>query len=230
MSKFVKYLEEFVSGMTTNGAVNGGPLSAAIIAPNERSIKNKKAQPPKLIKYNDDGTSYSDDEKYQDVEQYGEEPESTEAESTSNADEKTRQLFQQFTQWLQQNSDLIDNVGEEDEEPEFDGVETPDEMGIEDNNFELEDQNEDPDRQGMIRVVQDAHLVYKREQPDGFYEELWAYNIGDNAKRDNITIKQDIIAGTDIPNNSTTSEDGYQHYTIWTCGNAQLLKISGLPN
>ena len=35
--------------------------------------------------------------------------------------------------------------------------------------FEVED---DPDRQGLIRTVKGAHLVYKRKQEDGTYDEL----------------------------------------------------------
>lgn len=87
---------------------------------------------------------------------------------------------------------------------------------------------EDPDRQGLIRTVDKAHLVYKRVQADGTYAELWIYNHNDI--NDEMKIRKAIISGTDIPVNKTQSPDGSQSYTIWTAGNAELLHITGLPN
>ncbi len=88
--------------------------------------------------------------------------------------------------------------------------------------------NEDPNHQGLIRAVPKAHLVYKRQTPDGTYEELWMYNLG-GSMQDELTIRRNILAGTDIPQNKTKSPDGSQHYDVWTVGNGQLVQIRGLP-
>jgi hypothetical protein len=90
-------------------------------------------------------------------------------------------------------------------------------------------QDEDPDKQGLIRTIPKAHLVYKREGEDGAYEELWMYEIK-KGMRDEYDIRNDILAGTDIPPKQTKSEDESQSYTMWTAGDMQLLKIVGLPN
>jgi len=88
---------------------------------------------------------------------------------------------------------------------------------------------ENPDRAGVIRVVNNAHLIYKRQTEDGTFEELWIYNIH-NATNDELDIRKDILAGTDIPVKKTKSADGSQSYQLVTMGNAQMMKISGLPN
>lgn len=87
---------------------------------------------------------------------------------------------------------------------------------------------EDPDRQGAIRSVKKAHLIFKRESGDGGYEELWIYNIG--TMKDELETRKAILAGTDIPPGKTSSPDGAQSYTLWSAGNAEVLHISGLPN
>lgn len=87
---------------------------------------------------------------------------------------------------------------------------------------------EDPDRQGVIRSVKKAHLVYKRESSEGGFEELWVYNIG--TMKDELETRKAILAGTDIPPGKTTSPDGTQTYSIWSTGNAEMLSIKGLPN
>lgn len=87
---------------------------------------------------------------------------------------------------------------------------------------------EDPNRQGLIRAVKNAHLVYKRETEEGTFEELWIYNVADF--RSEINTKKAILAGTDIPPNKTRSPDGSQTYTTWAAGNAEMLLIRGLPN
>ncbi len=87
---------------------------------------------------------------------------------------------------------------------------------------------ENPNKQGAIRTVSNAHLVYKREQKDGTYEELWMYKIDDMRKA--LDIRRDIVAGTDIPVNKMTSPDGDQSYTIWSVGNVEMLNIEGLPH
>jgi len=86
-----------------------------------------------------------------------------------------------------------------------------------------------PDRAGVIRTVDDAHLIYKRQTEDGTFEELWIYNIHDSTN-DELDIRRDILAGTDIPVKKTKSADGTQSYQITTMGNAQMIKIKGLPN
>lgn len=97
-------------------------------------------------------------------------------------------------------------------------------------NEELESDEDQPrNKMGIIRRVKNAHLVFKRLTPDGLYEELWAFNI-DNNLRDELEIKQNILAGTDIPPNKVSSPDGQQKFDIWTLGNAQLMHITGLPN
>lgn len=86
---------------------------------------------------------------------------------------------------------------------------------------------EDPNRQGMIRTVKGAHLVYKREVEDGTYEELWQYNT--STLRDEITVRKAVLAGTDIPVNKAQSPDGSQSFETWAAGNAELMLIRGLP-
>ena len=88
--------------------------------------------------------------------------------------------------------------------------------------------SEDPDKQGVIRTVKGAHLVYKRQTEDGTYEELWIYNSG--TMRDELDVRKAILAGTDIPTDKTSSPDGSQEYEIWSSGNAEILQIKGLPN
>lgn len=102
----------------------------------------------------------------------------------------------------------------DDEHPELDGI--------------ADDAAEDPDRQGLIRTVKNAHLVYKRETEDGTYEELWVYNVSN--MRDELEAKKAILAGTDIPTNKMRSPDGTQTYEIWAAGNAEMILVKGLPN
>lgn len=88
--------------------------------------------------------------------------------------------------------------------------------------------SQDPDRQGVLRVVPGAHLVYKRETEDGTFEELWIYNVG--KLQDELNIRKAVLAGTDIPVNKKFSPDGEQTFEIWSAGNAELLHVMGLPN
>ena len=100
-----------------------------------------------------------------------------------------------------------------------------------DTDLELNDdipESDDPDRQGVIRVVKKSHLVYKRQNGEGTYDELWVYNI-DGDINNELDIRRDILAGTDIPANKTQSDDGSQKYTLSTLGNAQILSIQNLP-
>lgn len=88
---------------------------------------------------------------------------------------------------------------------------------------------QDPNRQGTIRRVKNAHLVYKRQSDDGTFEELWIYKQGDKFD-DELEIRRDILAGTDIPVNKTQSDDKRQQSDTWTSGNVQMLRITGLTN
>lgn len=85
-------------------------------------------------------------------------------------------------------------------------------------------------RQGMIRTVKNAHLIYKRENDTNRYDELWQYKSKENGIYHDIDIKNDILAGTDIPLNSLTSDDGEQRYELWNSGNIIFLKIYNLQN
>jgi hypothetical protein len=89
--------------------------------------------------------------------------------------------------------------------------------------------SENPDKQGMIRKIPNAHLISKRTNDSGTFTELWMYEIRKGI-RDEFDIRDNILAGTDIPPNSTSSPDGSQTYTLWTAGNMQLIQINGLPN
>lgn len=89
--------------------------------------------------------------------------------------------------------------------------------------------SDDPNRIGIIRTVDDAHLVYKRQTSNGTFEELWIYKLGDSIKSSD-KIKHAIIAGTDIPTGQMRSPDGSQKYEVTTMGDAQYIKITGLPN
>ena len=91
------------------------------------------------------------------------------------------------------------------------------------------EENQDPNKQGIIRKVKNAHLVFKRQNEEGTYEELWVYKSGDKLDKE-MEIRRDILAGTDIPQNSSKSKDGSQTYDLWSVGNIQFLHISGLPN
>jgi len=92
-----------------------------------------------------------------------------------------------------------------------------------------DDVSSETGKKGLTRRVPGAHLVYKRQSPNGTFEELWIYNITDTI-RDGIKVRRAILAGTDIPRNKTRSDDGQQAYQLNTMGNAQLLHITGLPN
>lgn len=88
---------------------------------------------------------------------------------------------------------------------------------------------EDSNRAGLIRTVDNAHLIFKRQAENGTFEELWIYNIHSDTN-DELEVRRAILSGTDIPVKKTKSPDGVQSYTSTTMGNAQMLKISGLPN
>lgn len=87
----------------------------------------------------------------------------------------------------------------------------------------------DPNKQGLIRYVKGAHLVYKRQNEEGTYDELWVFGTGGNME-DGLKVRRNILAGTDIPPRATKSVNGQQSYTLKTLGNGQILHIKGLPN
>jgi hypothetical protein len=136
--------------------------------------------------------------------------------------------------------DPVENEEEDDflDDEETIAMDNDEEMGFDEEGFEdidgegdfseLDDED-DPDRQGLIRVVPNAHLVYKRAAEDGTFEELWIYNTGDSFEPE-LETRRAILAGTDIPANRMHSEDGSQKYSIWTAGNGQILHITGLPS
>lgn len=89
--------------------------------------------------------------------------------------------------------------------------------------------DEDSDFQGIIRTVKGAYLVYKRQQPDDTYEELWIYNVGKDMKRESM-IRRAILSGTDINPTTQESENGEQQLETTSIGNIQYLLITGLEN
>ena len=91
------------------------------------------------------------------------------------------------------------------------------------------DEVEDENLAGTIRTIPNAHLVFKRTQEDGTFDELWHYNVGQDFKSE-LKIRRAILAGTDIPINKMKSPDGSQTYELWTIGNGHMLKVQGLPN
>lgn len=98
--------------------------------------------------------------------------------------------------------------------------------------LELDDKVGEPvdvERAGVIRTVPNAHLIYKQQSEDGTFEELWIYNTG-NEFKDELKIRREILAGTDIPPKKTKSPDGSQSYMLTSLGNAQFVHIKGLPN
>lgn len=87
----------------------------------------------------------------------------------------------------------------------------------------------DPNRQGLIRTVKGAHLVYKRKNEEGTFDELWVFGTG-NDMEEGLKVRRNILAGTDIPPRAIKSQNGAQSYTLKTLGNGQILHIKGLPN
>lgn len=80
------------------------------------------------------------------------------------------------------------------------------------------------------RYVKGAHLVAKKQVDATNFEEIWIYRIDPNSPEQSGTILKSILAGTDIPENKSRSDDGKQSYSIWTAGNAQYVHITGLSN
>lgn len=85
-------------------------------------------------------------------------------------------------------------------------------------------------QQSDERYVKGAHLISKKQIDATDFEELWIYRIDPNTPEQAGTILKSILAGTDIPENKSRSDDGKQSYSIWTAGNAQYIHITGLSN
>ncbi len=138
-----------------------------------------------------------------------------------------------------ENGDDLEDLPPEDEDGDQDMEALPDE---DNDDFEGENADdkemdeisntasEDPDRQGVIRRIGGCKLVYKRKIEDGTYEEMWIFNTNKNNMRDDLKIRNAIIADSDIPLNRQKSDDGKQSYSVTTMGNAEVLVLSGLPN
>lgn len=127
--------------------------------------------------------------------------------------------------------DDVDNIDDVEDIEDLEDIENVDDIrdvGELKNVDDEQQMEQDGNRQGLIRAVANAHLVYKRKNPSGLYDELWIYNISNI--NDQITTRQAILAGTDIEHNNSSSEDDQQHYTLWTAGNAEMMLITGLPN
>jgi hypothetical protein len=88
---------------------------------------------------------------------------------------------------------------------------------------------EDDDKQGIIRTIKNAHLLYKRQDGDGTYVELWVYNISKGI-HDEFKIRNAILDGTDIETKTGASPDNKQKFELWTIGERQFIQITGLPN
>jgi len=115
-----------------------------------------------------------------------------------------------------------DQQGDQSDQDQQDGKTQPDEKS-----------KGDPDRQGSIRTIPDAHLVYKRKNDHNLYDELWIYK---QNQHDSWTMKtyDVIIAGSDIPKGSTSSPDNTQTVERWEVGDPTntlvFVHIKGLPN
>lgn len=90
-------------------------------------------------------------------------------------------------------------------------------------------QEEQPsDLQGEIRSVTGANLVYKRQNQDGTFNELWVYTVGKDMQAE-FAIRKAILSGTDVDPNTQQSDDGSQRALSKTVGNVQFIQITGLP-
>jgi hypothetical protein len=127
----------------------------------------------------------------------------------------------------QNNFDINDPSGYSDEELDNHFDDAEDQTGDE---GQMSDEGEtgDPDLQGQIRSVTGAVLVYKRQNQDGTYNELWIYTVGKDVKAE-YAIRRAILSGTDVDPNKQESDDGTQRANTSTVGNVQFIQITGLP-
>jgi len=154
--------------------------------------------------------------------------------------------FKQFLQEAKKKSKVEDTDKPEESKEDLDDEEIPDkkednkdkdeeeldgdkELDDSDSDDEDVDSEEANDKQGTLRNVKGARLISKRQEEDGTYSELWMYKIH-RGIHDESKIRNEILAGTDIPFDETESEDSSQKYELWTIGDAQLCHIRGLQN
>jgi hypothetical protein len=104
-----------------------------------------------------------------------------------------------------------------------------DKKSSDDKKDDEKNKKENPDKQGVLRKIQNAHLIYKRQDIDGTYTELWAYDIQKGLK-DEFNIRNAILNGTDIDHKTGSSPDNVQRYELWTSVPRQFMQITGLPN
>lgn len=124
-------------------------------------------------------------------------------------------------------SDEDFSFGDEGDDTDF--MDFDDDLGGSDGELSFDEESEqDPNRQGMIRNVRGAYMVYKKMSSNNSYEELWVYNLGDVKYQ--TKIRNAILSGTDIDPIDMRSPDNDQTATIWSKGNVQFLHINGLPN
>lgn len=94
-------------------------------------------------------------------------------------------------------------------------------------------EEQDPDRQGNIRTIKGAHLVYKRKSENNLYDELWIFKQNQMDQWTTHTYDA-ILAGTDIPKGKENSEDGTQSVERYEVGDPQntlvFVEIKGLAN
>lgn len=114
---------------------------------------------------------------------------------------------------------------------EEDDLKTDDLEGLDsEEGIQDEQEDQDPDFQGVIRTVPGACLVYKRKDEQNTYEELWVFNVGGRDMRPEIKIRNSILAGTDVDPKTQKSQDGQQTCDTITVGNVQFLHLKGLLN
>lgn len=90
------------------------------------------------------------------------------------------------------------------------------------------DSYKNKNKEGNIRYVPNAHLIFKRKEGDGSFTELWMYKMDDFKTA--LETRKNILAGTDIPEDDDTSPDGKQTYELYSVGNIEQMTITGLPN
>lgn len=111
-----------------------------------------------------------------------------------------------------------------------------DENDQEKDEFKLDLNDEKPDSfsnsesdEGILRTVPKASMIYKREQQDGTFEEMWIYNTTKDNRRDQ-QIYNNIVSGSDIPQGGSQSEDKTQGVETWAIGNVKMVLLTGLTN
>ena len=100
----------------------------------------------------------------------------------------------------------------------------------EEKDSESKEKDSDPNRQGLIRNVDGAHLIYKRQNSTEQYDELWVWELQSRKIDDEIKVKKNILSGTDIPIDAQKSKDNEQYFELKTIGNVSFMKIFNLPS